>query len=142
MPILPSNTKCAQLGCKHTRSKMNSFCLRHGGMDTIDTEERKAFKSMYQQPMWKQLRNTQLSKQPLCQCCLNKGRVTAALHVDHVFPWNKIGKAYFYNNLFQSLCHECHSAKTALEQKGVFRYYLDPIRDYVLADANRVIEQQ
>jgi 5-methylcytosine-specific restriction endonuclease McrA len=43
--------------------------------------------------------------------------------VDHVFPWRRIGKGSFLNNIFQSLCQNCHSYKTGQEKQGVFEYY-------------------
>jgi hypothetical protein len=51
--------------------------------------------------------------------------VTQAVHVDHVFAWNQLGKDAFYNNLFQSLCPECHSYKTGQEQKGIYIWWHD-----------------
>ena len=47
----------------------------------------------------------------------------AAKHVDHVFPWRQIGKQAFLRNIFQSLCHECHSYKSGQEKRGVFEHY-------------------
>ena len=129
MPSVPIYTKCAFLGCKNTKSKFNSFCIEHGGRDVykeIRTKERDAFNAMYQTKHWKQTRASQLSRQPLCQSCLSRGIVTSAKHIDHVFPWSWIGKDAFYRNLFQSLCHECHSHKTSMEQDGVFIHYLSP----------------
>ena len=141
MPTIPNNTKCAQLGCKNTRSKINSYCLEHGGLNDIDTQERKEFKSMYQTAQWRSLRTRQLSIQPLCQCCLTKGKVTQAKHIDHLFAWNKIGKQAFHENIFQSLCENCHSLKTGLEQKGVYRHYSNTVIDYALADYKRVVSK-
>ena len=129
MPSVPIYTKCAFLGCKNTKSKFNSFCIEHGGRDVykeIRTKERDAFNAMYQTKHWKQTRASQLSRQPLCQSCLSRGIVTSAKHIDHVFPWSWIGKDAFCRNLFQSLCHECHSHKTSMEQDGVFIHYLSP----------------
>ena len=123
MPTLPTNTKCSSLRCKNPRSKLNSYCVEHGGKNTIDTEQRKEFVSMYQTTQWRTLRQRQLSIQPLCESCMTKGRVSNANHVDHVFPWAKINKSAFYNNLFQSLCPECHSDKTVQERQGVFTHY-------------------
>ena len=51
---------------------------------------------MYQTKHWKQLRASQLSRQPLCQSCLSRGIVNSAKHIDHVFPWSWIGKDAFY----------------------------------------------
>ena len=79
--------------------------------------------SVYQTPAWRSLRQRQLSIQPLCQACLCRGRVEAAKHVDHVFPWKQIGKGSFLKNIFQSLCPECHSYKTGQEKAGVFEHY-------------------
>lgn len=144
MPTVPSNGKCAQLGCKNPRSKCNSFCLEHGGYDIYkqqSTEERNRFNSMYQTRFWKAKRIAQLSSQPLCQSCLAKGIVTPAIHIDHVWAWNSLGKDAFYANWFQSLCHECHSHKTSLEAKGIYRHYMDGIyMDYQIADYYRLVK--
>ena len=126
MPTLPTNNKCSQLGCQEQRSRYNTYCLTHGGRNSYnDSDSRAESNSMYQSKQWKQTRTVQLSKQPLCQSCLCVGRVTAANHVDHVFAWNKIGKQAFYRNLFQSLCVNCHSVKTASEQRGIYIHYKD-----------------
>ena len=123
MPILPKSDKCSQLGCTNIRSRLNTYCTEHGGKNTIDTDKRKEFVSMYQTTQWRTLRQVQLSKQPLCESCMSLGKVSQASHVDHVFPWAKINKSAFYTNLFQSLCPECHSVKTADEQQGIFNHY-------------------
>ena len=139
MPSIPKYTKCASLGCKNTRSKLNTYCAEHGGKEWIDTKERKEFNSLYQTPFWKQKRITQLSAYPLCQSCLCVGKITQANHVDHVFAWKTIGREAFHHNLFQSLCLECHSHKTALEQRGIYRCYIGEVKDYALQDYKFII---
>ena len=138
MPTAPTNLKCASLGCKAPRSRLSTFCLEHGGRDTYvgkPTKERKERNAMYDQAVWKRMRAAQLSRQPLCQSCLLMGRVGGANHVDHLFAWASVGKDSFYNNIFQSLCAECHSHKTHLEQSGVYRHYhADGPVDYALTD--------
>ena len=119
MPTYPTNTKCAQLGCKEPRSKLNTYCIGHGGQEYIPSEK----DSVYQTPAWQTIRRRQLSIQPLCQACLSRGRVEQAAHVDHVFPWRVIGQHSFLNNIFQSLCHADHSHKTATERKGQYIHY-------------------
>jgi hypothetical protein len=119
MPYAPFNSLCRELGCKNPRSKLNSFCLEHGGLQHTNADKDNA----YSNPAWRTIRRTQLSKQPLCQSCLTKGIVNSAKHIDHVFPWRQIGEHAFLNNLFQSLCHECHSVKTAAEQRGTYEHY-------------------
>jgi 5-methylcytosine-specific restriction endonuclease McrA len=137
MPSLPTYTKCQHLGCKNEKSRLNQFCLEHGGRDVQQTnnEDRKEYNSIYRTPFWRTQRQRQLSTQPMCQACLVTGVVTPAEHVDHVFAWNKIGKDAFYTNLFQSLCQSCHSHKTSLEQQGIFRHYqLGGAVDYKIGD--------
>lgn len=133
MPTAPYNTKCSMLGCANPRSRMNSFCMEHGGKDKYEvkyehaklTPEAKAFKAAYSTPFWRSFRLTQLSRQPLCQACLTRGIVTAAAEVDHLFPWSKLGKAAFRHNVFQSLCRQCHHHKTVREQRGYIEHYIN-----------------
>lgn len=140
MPTIPKFTKCLHLGCKEERSKFNAYCMGHGGRDTFDhkrynsTEKRKAFNEKYQTSQWRKLRQIQLSKHPLCAACLSEGRIASAEHIDHLFPWSNIGEKAFYHNVFQSLCGSCHSIKTTLEQRGIYRHFGIPNRDYKLSD--------
>ena len=122
MPTIPTNTTCLQLGCKDIRAKRSNYCSKHT-LTKTDTVERKEFNGMYQTNQWRTMRTIQLSKEPLCAGCLTRGRVTNAEHVDHVFPWSTIGKQAFTRNLFQSLCHECHSYKTGQEKQGIIIHY-------------------
>ena len=139
MPTYPHNTKCAELGCNDPRSRMNSFCLKHGGRDNLPARDTD---SVYQTPAWRTIRQRQLSMQPLCQACLSRGRVEAANHVDHVFAWKHIGKHAFLNNIFQSLCHADHSHKTGLEKQGVYIHYTpDGERTYSKHDYAYVTQQ-
>jgi hypothetical protein len=145
MPTVPTYTKCSMLGCKNSKSKHNGLCLEHGGRDTYDYKkhdsnaERKEQIAMYQTAQWKRHRQIMLSKYPLCAACLGEGIVKQAEHIDHVFPWMKIGKTAFYHNLFQSLCAPHHLTKTHLEQRGIFRKYGEFPIDYTLADYERVV---
>lgn len=120
MPYTPYNNKCAMLGCKSPKSKLNSFCLEHGGREYTDKQD-----SIYDSKLWKATRRRQLSLQPLCQACLCKGIITAAQHVDHVFPWRQISKEAFTRNIFQSLCQEHHSYKTGKEKHGIIIHWVE-----------------
>jgi hypothetical protein len=83
-----------------------------------------------------------LSKQPLCQACMLLGRIVGAVHVDHVIAWKPIGPHAFINSRFQSLCGPCHSVKTGLEQRGIFRHYKPGgAVDYSLEDWGRMMSQ-
>ena len=142
MPTVPRATKCSQLGCKNQRAKLSGVCIEHGGKDTYvlpSNEERKEFNRAYDSA-WRKVRATQLSKQPLCQGCFSQGHIRSARQVDHLFAWSAIGKEAFHLNIFQSLCDECHSHKTVLERKGVYRHYLGSTQtDYALTDYARVL---
>jgi 5-methylcytosine-specific restriction protein A len=96
----------------------------------------------YKTAVWQTIRAGQLSKQPLCQSCQLAGRVTLGVHVDHVIAWRLVGPHAFINSRFQTLCGPCHSVKTGLEQRGVFRHYSDQgAIDYQLADWPQLISE-
>jgi len=146
MPSIPKFTLCLDLGCKEQRSKFNAYCMEHGGRDTFNysrynaTDKRIAANAKYSTKQWRTLRQIQLSKHPLCAACLQENKITPALHLDHLFPWSSIGDTAFYHNLFQSLCQPCHSVKTALEQRGIYRHYVPhPFKDFRLSDYDRII---
>ena len=140
MPTIPKFTKCLTLGCRNERSKFNAYCMDHGGRETFDhkrynkSAKRKEGLDKYHSTQWRKLRQIQLSKHPLCAACLSDGKITQAIHIDHLFPWSQLGEDAFYINVFQSLCHSCHSIKTTLEQRDIYRLYGIPNRDYKLSD--------
>ena len=86
---------------------------------------------------WKVFRQIQLSKHPICAGCKSNNIITPAQHVDHVFPWMQIGEHAFIHNIYQSLCQSCHSSKTQLEQRGIFKHY--GVRDYNLSEYRVVV---
>lgn len=106
--------------------------MQHGGKTYNGNAKRKKTNAKYNTALWQRLRLIQLTKDPLCQSCKARGRISQATVVDHVFPWAQIGEEAFVANLFQSLCPECHSVKTNLEQQGVFRHYREPPHDYAI----------
>ena len=57
-------------------------------------------------PKWKKIRDEHLLMEPRCRAC-----GTQATDVDHVIP-KRLGGSDDHGNL-QSLCHPCHSSKTA-----------------------------
>lgn len=150
MPTRPYNTKCSMLGCPNPKSRMNSFCMDHGGRERYEytydadklTAERKEFNAEYSSRFWKNTRALTLSKQPLCQACLTRGIVAVATEVDHVFPWAKIGKGAFTRNIFQGLCKPCHHHKTVREQRGyIEHYYNNQTKTYDLSQYGAMMEK-
>lgn len=122
MPVMPK-AQCVEYGCKKPSIPHSVYCELHAPPGKVMSVQRREANNAYKVRSWESIRIAQLSSHPLCQCCLGSGLVRAATLVDHVFPWRKIGKHAFTSNLFQSLCSPCHSVKTGLEQKGIFRYY-------------------
>lgn len=63
---------------------------------------------------WRRLRAAVLAHQPLCQRCLEEGRLTPAAEVHHIIPIEEgltgtqcTALAYDPANV-QALCHDCH----------------------------------
>lgn len=61
-----------------------------------------------------EIRNRVLSKNPLCVECLKKDRIKIATQIDHIIPLYKGGLEHDSNR--QTLCDECHEAKTITER--------------------------
>lgn len=70
---------------------------------------------------WQKARIGWLRSHPLCVHCEREGLVRAATDVDHIKP-HKGDKVLFWDNSnWMSLCHSCHSRKTANEDGGFGR---------------------
>lgn len=139
MPTVPQSNKCRELGCKNEKTWRSTFCDEHGGGQT---EKGKKNNELYSTAFWKKQRQIQLSKHPLCACCLLQGKVVAAEHIDHVFP-HRQDNLKFKNNIFQSLCAPCHTNKTLEENMGVYLHYTgNGIIKYTDADYGYKIANQ
>ena len=64
----------------------------------------------YNSSRWKRLRQAKLRDQPLCEACPG---ITLASHVDHVHAISDGGLPFPGLGGLRSLCHSCHSQKTA-----------------------------
>lgn len=131
MPTLP-RPRCAKPRCHSTSVSGSSLCADHAPAAAPSRAPSRADLHMYKGKTWASIRASQLSAHPLCAGCQSRGLVRSASAVDHVIPWRSIGPAAFRVNRFQSLCHECHSVKTALEGRGVCRQF--GVRDWATAD--------
>ena len=142
MPTLP-RPQCSEYGCKAPSVKGSRYCTEHAPAARTNKSERKELDTLYSSGVWREIRAAQLSRAPLCQCCEAEGRIKAAEAVDHVFPWKSWGPNAFRVNIFQSLCAPCHSRKTSLELRGVFRRYSgDGFTDYSAADYPAAVYRQ
>jgi 5-methylcytosine-specific restriction protein A len=138
MPTTPRD-QCSTYRCKQPTRPGSIMCVDHAPPPRVNPAKRENDRE-YKTRLWQTIRAGQLSRQPLCQACELSGRVQLGDHVDHVIPWKTIGPGGFANNCFQTLCGACHSQKTGLEQKGVFRHYISPAPiDYGPGDWPRLI---
>ncbi len=104
---------CLYPGCTELVNK--GYCEKHQRPKTAH-KTICAWHSWYSRSIWTdKLRPGQLLREPFCCECARYGVRTPATDVDHVEPfrgdWNKFTDP---DNL-QSLCHSCHSRKTAKE---------------------------
>lgn len=67
---------------------------------------------------WQKARLDFLDRNPLCIDCLaaNPKRISEATDVDHVVPHQGNQSLFWDETNWQSLCHSCHSRKTARER--------------------------
>ena len=85
-----------------------------------NTNSRELRKKAYNNTEWRKMRTSYIKEHPICEECLNKGKVTPATDVHHIkSPFNSGDINYTllldYNNL-KSLCQECHGNIHANQQ--------------------------
>lgn len=86
-------------------------------MTTKRRGESAAWQHLYKRSLWLNLREQQLSREPLCRFCLITEDVTAAEVVDHIKEHKGDEALFFDPNNLQSLCRHHHdSAKQAMER--------------------------
>lgn len=119
-----ANRACHEPGCVVYAVHGSPYCGQHAAAHARVfrlSEHRKAAARLYRSGQWLALRRQQLTMQPFCAECLRAGKYTLASEVDHVVP-HRNDEALFYDPLnLQSLCHPCHSIKTAREDGGFGR---------------------
>lgn len=106
---------CRHPGCSVLVSA--GYCAAHRprGQD-IRSEESKTWRWMYQTDEWtKDLRPNQLLKEPFCRECARRGIRRRATDVDHIVDHKGDWARFTDRSNLESLCHSCHSRKTARE---------------------------
>ena len=68
---------------------------------------------MYDCEAWRKARAHFLREHPLCVACSARGRVRAAVAVDHIKPHREDLALFWNQDNWQGLCTRCHNAKTA-----------------------------
>jgi 5-methylcytosine-specific restriction protein A len=75
-------------------------------------------KSPYNSRRWREASREFRKLHPLCAECRRQGRTKPAIGVDHVIPHRGNMRLFWDTNNWESLCHDCHSAKTGRERRG------------------------
>ena len=114
MPIKPMRP-CRHPGCRALTRE--GYCPQHKPKRTGDrSEEAKSWHWMYGTEEWKKnLRPQQLLEHPFCAECGRQGLRVRATDVDHVVDHKGSWALFTDRSNLQSLCHGCHSRKTATE---------------------------
>lgn len=106
-------TACSRPGCSGlVRAGVCSVCgnLRVRVAAEHDGRRGSAARRGYDS-RWRRVRLMRLAREPLCRLCAARGRVAAAVLVDHIVPIRDGGAVLDDDNL-QPLCRECHDIKT------------------------------
>src|SRR4030095_14991224 len=72
----------------------------------------------YSTQRWQRLRRLKLQVNPLCEACLQVGRLEPATEIHHRTPINAGGNPYPPVDELASLCAGCHNAMTRADQLG------------------------
>ena len=117
---------CNYPGCSELVEAGKTYCEEHREDKQSRKKERDRqynekrdpkLRKFYSSARWKKVRKRYISKNPLCEHCLERDRVKPADVVDHIIPvkvdWSKRLDA---SNL-QSLCNSCHAKKTQEDKK-------------------------
>ncbi|RKR79607.1 HNH endonuclease [Marinobacter nauticus] len=112
---------CAAAGC-HELLRGQRYCDKHQPAprqyNRAKERERGSSTQRGYGYKWRQARRDWLMANPLCAECNRQGRITAATDVDHIIPHRGDLKLFWSRSNWQSLCHPCHSRKTAREDGG------------------------
>lgn len=102
---------CSYPGC-NTLVRGGSRCSVHKADTSFQRDPR--MQALYNTGRWRVIRKAQLAREPWCKAHLEKGEYVPATDVDHIERHGGDPEKFF-NGPFQSLCHACHSSKTAEE---------------------------
>lgn len=106
---------CRHPGCSALVT--DGYCEVHRPKDRGRRgEEAQSWRWMYQTDEWKYgLRPTQLLEEPFCRECAKHGHRVRATDVDHIVDHKGDWARFTDHSNLESLCHSCHSRKTARE---------------------------
>ncbi len=104
---------CAHIGCRVLTR--DGYCPKHKPKERRSAEAA-SWHGWYLLPIFRdRLRPDQLLREPFCRDCARRGLRVRATDVDHITPHRGNWALFADPNNLQSLCHSCHSRKTAAE---------------------------
>ena len=106
MPRSPKKP-CRWPGCPRLTDRQ--YCPEHekAARQQYDRFERSPDINKTYGRAWKRIRDRYASKHPLCERCLEEGRLTPVEEVHHILPVSR-GGTHSESNLM-SLCRSCHN---------------------------------
>jgi len=107
---------CTHPGCAELTD--SGRCAAHAVAARRQSDARRGSGVWLYDRHWRKLRAWQLAEHPLCVECEHAGRIVPATDVDHVIPHRGDSQKFGDPENLQSLCHSCHSRKTAREDNG------------------------
>lgn len=110
---------CQYPGCREYATRGSCYCEAHAKQyeNTKNRHRISKCKQGYGR-RWEKAREAFLIENPLCVECQKHGRYTPATEVDHIIPHRGDQNLFWDRKNWQSLCHSCHSKKTAKEDGG------------------------
>lgn len=99
----------------------DGYCDKHRPKPVERSEEASSWRWMYGTAKWAALRADHLLIEPFCRECATQGVRTLATDVDHIVDHKGDWEKFTDKNNLESLCHSCHSRKTALEMRSFLR---------------------
>lgn len=112
---------CSEPQCGKPTVHGSHFCADHQSDNHLirerkryDAVERAPYHNWYSLAVWRRLRILKLHGDPMCERCLRE----PATEVDHKIAHKGDWTLFLTLSNLQSLCHRCHSRKTATEDSN------------------------
>ena len=99
---------CYQLGCPNRAVEGSIYCEEHRKQNERQYNQYERAPDIHKKygRAWKRIRDRYAAQHPLCERCLEEGRLTPMAEVHHILPVSQGGR-HTDDNLM-SLCHRCH----------------------------------
>ena len=105
--------QCAKAGCYTLVPVTQRYCAKHQGTYNKQYNQQREqnhhdYIKFYHSKAWKQARQPQLTREPLCEVCLGNGLVSVANTVHHIDDVKEHWNERLNEDNLQSVCKSCH----------------------------------